>query len=60
MTTIERVEYRRAYSAARQRALARLAREHLGEYAALLAEERRRESAPRDRDDSPAFASRAR
>lgn len=43
MTATDRVTYVRAYSSARQRALARLAQRHRGEYAALLAEERARE-----------------
>lgn len=36
----DRVAYQRAYHGARQRALARLAAAHRGEYAALLAAER--------------------
>lgn len=39
-TAPDRVTYQRAYQSARQRALNRLAQAHLGEYAALLAEER--------------------
>jgi hypothetical protein len=39
-TPARRRAYMRAYSAARQRALLRLAKRHRGEYAALLAEER--------------------
>jgi hypothetical protein len=42
---IDRVSYQRAYQAARQRALNRLAQQHRGEYAALLAEERAKEGA---------------
>jgi hypothetical protein len=38
--TAARLAYVRAYASARQRALARLAALHRGEYAALLAEER--------------------
>jgi hypothetical protein len=38
--TTDRAAYVSAYSSARQRALARLARRHRGEYAVLLAEER--------------------
>lgn len=38
--TTDRTEYQRAYQNARQRALNRLAKNHIGEYAALLAEER--------------------
>ncbi|MGH3382667.1 MAG: hypothetical protein ACRDP6_48860 [Actinoallomurus sp.] len=43
-TTASERDYQRAYAAARQRALARLAANHRGEYAALLAEERAKEA----------------
>jgi hypothetical protein len=43
--TADRTAFVRAYSGARQRALARLAQQHRGEYAALLAEERAKEEA---------------
>jgi hypothetical protein len=45
MTTTDRVAYQRAYAGARQRALARLAALHRGEYAELLAEERAKKEA---------------
>jgi hypothetical protein len=45
MAATDRTAYQAAYQGARQRALARLARLHRGEYAALLAEERAKKEA---------------
>lgn len=42
----DQTAYQRAYASARQRALARLAQLHRGEYAALLADERAKDLTP--------------
>lgn len=47
--TADRIAYQRAYSGARQRAMARLVARHRGEYAALLAVERSKGESEQER-----------